>query len=160
MMNLAMLAQYAQDEGNGGLTFFFLLLIVFYIALIVAVLAGMWRTFEKAGQPGWASIIPIYNLYIMLVICGKPWWWMLIMIFAGIIPFAGPIVVLVFTIMLYVALSKSFGHGVGFALGLIFLSPIFIMILGFGSSRYVGPGGGAAPSLPAEEPPLPPPDIR
>jgi hypothetical protein len=151
MMNLAMLAQYSQDSSIGSIGMSEFLFLVFYIPFIVALIAATWRMYEKAGQPGWASIIPFYNLYVLLVIAGKPWWWLLVMLFV-------PIVNLVFTIMLYVALSKSFGHGVGFALGLIFLNPIFILILGFGSSQYVGADGGAAPPLPSQEPPLPPPN--
>jgi hypothetical protein len=107
------------------------------IGLVIAVfyLAAEWRIFSKAGKPGWAVIIPIYNTLVLLQVVGRPWWWILL--------FLIPIVDIVFLIIVVNDLSKSFGHGIGFTLGLIFLSPIFIPILGFGGSRYVGPAGKA-----------------
>ncbi len=102
-------------------------------ALTILQIIATWRIYEKAGQPGWASIIPFYNFYVLLKIVGKPDWW-LIWIF---IPPAYP-VVLIWTTNL---LSKSFGKGVGFTLGLIFLSIIFYPILGFGNAEYQGTAG-------------------
>ncbi len=92
-----------------------------------------WVIFTKAGQPGWAGIIPFYNLYILTKIIGKPGIWVLWMIL--------PIVNVIFLIWTFNLLSKSFGKGVGFTLGLIFLFPIFGAILAFGSAKYVGPAG-------------------
>jgi hypothetical protein len=106
------------------------------IALVVIV--AMWKVFTKAGQPGWASIIPIYNLYIWCKIVGRPWWWILLML----IPFVNFIV----AIILCIDLAKSFGKGVGFGIGLALLGIIFFPILGFGSAQYQGPSaGGSAP---------------
>lgn len=105
-----------------------------YSAIIILVFASGWKIFEKAGKPGWAFIIPIYNTIVLLEIVGKPWWWLLLMIFL-------PPVGLVLGIWMYNLLSKSFGHGVGFTLGLIFLPIIFLPILGFGDSKYQGPVG-------------------
>jgi hypothetical protein len=102
------------------------------IALLVIV--AMWKVFTKAGQPGWASIIPIYNLYIWCKIVGRPWWWILLML----IPFVNFIV----AIILCIDLAKSFGKGVGFGLGIAFLGIIFLPILGFGSAQYQGPAVG------------------
>ena len=95
------------------------------------VLIALWKVFTKAGKPGWAVLIPIYNLYVLLEIVGRPGWWLLM--------FLIPVVNVIFLVMLYFDLAKSFGKGSGFALGLIFLGPIFILILGFGSAQYIGP---------------------
>lgn len=110
-------------------------IIVLYVALIALMIASMWKIFTKAGKPGWACIIPIYNIIVLLDIVGKPWWWLLLMLI--------PIVNFVLLIWVYNLLSKSFGHGVGFTLGIIFLGIIFIPILAFGESKYVGPAGKA-----------------
>lgn len=102
--------------------------ILLIVVLVIIVIAGMWKMFEKAGQPGWACIVPIYNSVILLKIACRPIWWILLML----IPFVSIIVVIV----VYADIAKNFGKGVGFALGMIFLSPIFIPILGFGSAQY------------------------
>jgi len=102
------------------------------LAIGVVVIVGMWKIFVKAGQPGWASLIPIYNLYIMCQITAKPAWWMLLLLFC-------PGVNLVFAILLTVALANSFGKGTGYALGLIFLPFVFYPMLGFGDASYTKP---------------------
>jgi len=101
------------------------------IAIILFYVWCMWRVFEKAGKPGWAAIIPIYNLVVLLQIVGKPIWWIILFII--------PIVSLIVAIIVYVALARAFGKGVGFALGLIFLGFIFLPILAFGSATYTKP---------------------
>jgi uncharacterized membrane protein YhaH (DUF805 family) len=108
------------------------------ISLLIALLmiVAMWKVFTKAGQPGWASIIPIYNLYIWCKIVGRPWWWILLML----IPFVNFIV----GIILCIDLAKSFGEGAGFGIGLALLAIIFWPILGFGSAQYQGPAAAAA----------------
>jgi hypothetical protein len=108
-------------------------LITLCAGLFVLMVVAMWRVFEKAEQPGWASIIPVYNTYIMLKIGGKPWWWLLLML----IPFVN-FVLLIWT---YNMISKSFGKDEGFTVGLLLLSIIFWPILGFGDSKYQGPFG-------------------
>jgi len=118
----------AASSGASGV------LIVVYILVLVLELASFWRIFTKAGQPGWAVIIPFYNYYVMLKIVGRPGWW-LILFFIPFVNFIAAIVVLN-------DLSKSFGHGGGFTVGLLFLPFIFGPILGFGSDRYLGPAGG------------------
>lgn len=126
---------------------------VYYLfVLVIAVLAiiALWKIFTKAGEEGWKAIIPIYNMMVLLKIVGRPMWWILL--------FLIPVVNLVILIIVMNDLSKSFGHGVGFTLGLLFLSTLFYLILGFGSSRYVGPGGVAiAMPAPAYVPPIAPP---
>ena len=104
------------------------LIISLLIALLVIV--ATWKVFTKAGQPGWAAIIPIYNLYIWCKIVGRPWWWILLML----IPFVNFIV----GIILCIDLAKSFGKGAGFGIGLALLGVIFFPILGFGSAQYQG----------------------
>jgi hypothetical protein len=127
-----MLIQLAQNSGGGGAAAAGgALVFVIYIAILVLVIAGMWKTFVKAGQPGWGCIVPIYNVYLLCKIAGRPWWWLILMLI--------PIVSLVIAIILCIDIAKSFGKGIGFALGLIFLSPIFFCILGFGSAQYQGP---------------------
>jgi len=113
-----------------------LMFLAIYIAIIVVIIAGVWKTFAKAGQPGWAVLIPIFNIYIMCKIAGRPGWWVLLMFI--------PIVSLVIGIILALDIAKSFGKGTGFALGLIFLGFIFYPILGFGSAEYQGPAGAIA----------------
>src|SRR5476651_1177903 len=79
----------------------------------VVAIAGMWKVFAKAGQPGWAAIIPIYNFIILLKIGGKPLWWIILMFI--------PIANLVVLIILSIAVAGKFGKGTGFGLGLAFL---------------------------------------
>ena len=106
-----------------------------WILIICAValfeLASMWKVFTKAGKPGWASLIPIYNAIVILDIAGRPLWWFLLYLIPG--------VNIVIACIVMHDFSKSFGHGIGFTLGLIFLSGIFIPILAWGDSQYLGP---------------------
>lgn len=97
-------------------------------AIFVAVLAGSWKVFEKAGEPGWAGIIPIYNVIVLTKIVNKPIWWALLLLI--------PIVNVIISIILMNRLSKSFGQGVPFTIGLIFLGFIFIPLLGFGDYKF------------------------
>ena len=117
------------------------------IGLLIALLliVAMWKVFTKAGQPGWASIIPIYNLYIWCKIVGRPGWWILLML----IPFVNFII----GIILCIDMAKSFGKGAGFGIGLALLGIIFVPILGFGSAQYQGPS--ASPAVAVAPPPQP-----
>lgn len=107
-------------------------LFIIYFAVIVLLIASMWGIFAKAGKPGWAALIPIYNLIILLEIVGKPWWWLLLMMI--------PILNIILFVWTYNLLSKSFGKSEGFTVGLIFLGIIFLPILAFGDATYQGPG--------------------
>ncbi|HEX2836972.1 MAG TPA: DUF5684 domain-containing protein [Phycisphaerales bacterium] len=140
MNQLFTLAQNSGGGGGGGAggaaaAGGLLIIMLIYAAIFIAIIAGMWKTFTKAGQPGWAAIVPIYNIYIWTKIVGRPWWWLLLMFI--------PIVSIVVAIVLCVDLAKSFGKGIGFAIGLILLGFVFIPILGFGSAQYQGPSAGA-----------------
>ena len=108
------------------------------LACAVIMIASMWKVFTKAGQPGWAAIVPIYNMIVLLQIVGKPLWWILLMLI--------PLVNFVIVILVYIDLARSFGKGTGFGIGLVFLSFIFFPILGFGDARYIGPAGGQGES--------------
>jgi hypothetical protein len=111
---------------------------IFWFAVTILMIAACWKIFTKAGQPGWAAIIPIYNWYIFCKIVGRPGWWVILLL----IPFVNFIV----GIILCIDLAKSFGKGVGFGIGLILLGIIFFPILGFGNAQYQGPAaGGLAP---------------
>src|SRR5437879_8929670 len=103
---------------------------IFYLAFTILMIAAWWKIFTKAGQPGWACIIPIYNLYVWCKIVGRPWWWILLML----IPFVNFIIL----IILIIDLAKSFGKGVGFGIGLLLLAVIFFPILGRSEERRVG----------------------
>lgn len=104
--------------------------LILMLVLIVIIIAGYWKMFEKAGEPGWAAIVPIYNVIVLCRMAGKPEWWFLLLFI--------PIVNMIIGIIVTVALAEKFGKGVGFALGMIFLGFIFIPILGFGSAQYQG----------------------
>jgi hypothetical protein len=108
---------------------------IFWLAFTILMIAACWKIFTKAGQPGWASIIPIYNWYILCKIVGRPGWWVILLL----IPFVNFII----GIILCIDLAKSFGKGAGFGIGLILLSVIFFPILGFGSAQYQGPAAGS-----------------
>ena len=114
------------------------ILIIVGLAFIIFEIAALWQVFVKAGQPGWAAIIPIYNIWILLKVIGRPGWWLALFLI-GLVPFIGTIFVFVLSIIIDLDLAKSFAKSTGFAVGLILLSFIFIPILGFGPSSYVGP---------------------
>ena len=122
---LVVLAQQRGDGGGG--------IVGALVGLLFAIIliAAQWVIFSKAGRPGWAAIIPIYNTLQMIWMVGRPWWWLLLLL----VPFLNVII----GIILLNDLSTSFGHGIGFTLGLIFLAPIFFLILAFGGSEYRGP---------------------
>jgi hypothetical protein len=101
---------------------------------IVATVAGMWAVFAKAGEPGWAAIVPIYNLVVLLRIGGLPGWYVLLMF----IPCIGGIIGLIVMIMATINLASRFNVGGGFVAGLILLPFIFYPILGFGSYECDG----------------------
>lgn len=106
-----------------------------YVGAIIGVLTivATWMVYSKAGEHGWAALVPFYAQYVLYKITwGNGWLFLLLLV---------PFVNVVVGIITLVKLSKSFGYGGGFACGLIFLNTIFMLILGFGSSRYVGPGG-------------------
>ncbi len=108
-----------------------MIFVLVYLAVIVLVIAGFWKVFAKAGQPGWAAIVPFYNTYVLCKIAGRPGWWFILLF----IPFVNFIVFAIVAI----DVAKSFGRGTGFGVGLWLLGFIFFPILGFGSCSIRGP---------------------
>lgn len=106
------------------------------LLLFVAVVAGMWQVFTKTGRDGWKAIIPIYNIWVLLEIVGRPGWW--------IILFFIPFVNIVIWFIVSLDLAKSFDHGMGMAIGLFLFPWLFYIILGWGESQYYGPAAANA----------------
>ena len=105
---ISLLAQHiSTDEAM-------MVIVPIYGVILIVLIVANWKLFAKAGQPGWASIIPIYNLVVLLQIVGRPTWWIAAILFC-------PPVGLVFSVIMMVDLAKSFGKGGGFAAGLILL---------------------------------------
>jgi len=111
-------------------------MVIFYLAVLVLTYAGLWKIFVKAGKPGWAAIVPIYNLIVLIEIVGKPTIWVLWLII--------PCVNIVFAVWLTNLLSKSFGKTEGYTVGMIILPFVFIPMLGFGDATYLGPSAAEA----------------
>ena len=162
-----LLATTYNTTGSGsGVGVFLILALVFYVLVSL----GLYGTFIKAGQPGWAGFVPIYNFIVLLRVAGRPktWGWFLLML---IIPYIGSLAFFVVYIIVANDVSKSFGHGAAFTVGLVipYVSAVFYYILWLGPSQYRGPaaamgggyGGGYPPrravtrnSSPAIRPPV------
>jgi hypothetical protein len=137
----AVSAVLLQDTGTGsGNTLLAAMsgtFLIVWLAIVVICIIGIWKVFAKAGQPGWASLVPFYNAYIMLKIAGRPGWWLVL--------FLIPLVNIVVGLIVAIDIAKSFGQSALFGVILLFfLSGIGYLILGFGSYRYVGPAAAAA----------------
>jgi hypothetical protein len=100
------------------------------LAVAIFFIVCSWKIYQKAGKPGWTSIVPIYNAIIMLDIIRKPRWWIILMII--------PYVNLVMAFIVSYHLAKVFGKDIGYMLGLVFLPFIFYPMLAFGSAQYNG----------------------
>lgn len=129
MLTFAQYDYYQPVTTNGGHA---ALLWVVYLAFIVIYIVGLWKVFEKAGEAGWKSIIPIWNTIVELRIVGYSPWYLLV--------FLIPLVNIVFAIVVAYKLAKSFGYGAGMTI-LEFVFGIGILIMGFGDAKYIGPGG-------------------
>ncbi len=105
-----------------------LMILVVWLAVVIFLVAAMWKVYVKAGKPGWAVLVPFYNIYVLLEIVGRPGWWLVLMLI--------PIVNIIIAIITTVDLAKRFSKGAGFAAGLIFLPFICYPMLGFGDSKY------------------------
>ena len=116
------------------------------LVILVITIIGMWKVFEKAGREGWKAIIPFYNMYVLTEISGQNGWLFLLCLIPGV-------GALIWSIMVSIKLAPAFGKDTAFAIGLILLAPIFYMILGFGSAKYVL--GGAAPAQGGAKPQSP-----
>lgn len=117
-------------NGSGGGGIGAIIFLIIELAIMIAVVAGVWKVFVKAGQPGWAAIVPFYNIYVITQIAGRPAWW--------IVLFFIPIVSLIAAVILMIDVAKAFGKGTGFGIGLALLGIVFFPILGFGDATYQG----------------------
>lgn len=126
----------AAGTSSGGFATFLLLALAFYVLVAL----GLYGTFVKAGQPGWAGFVPLYNFIVLLRVAGRPatWGWFLLLL---IVPYVGTLGFFIVYIIVANDVSKSFGHGPGFTVGLVipYVSIIFWYILWLGSSQYRGP---------------------
>jgi len=141
-MNTSIASLLAQASGNeeavaAGIAAFFAAFFLVFVAIGLVTLIGMWKVFAKAGQPGWAVLVPIYNIIVLLRVAGLAWYWVFAP-FVAIIPILGWIAYIVWIVWVHHRISTRFGQGVGFTIGLTLLGPIFWLILGFGSAQYVG----------------------
>ncbi|MDB5266069.1 MAG: Signal peptidase [Parcubacteria group bacterium] len=112
----------------GAASLVFVVLLVIVVICVLLIVSG-WKIFQKAGRPGWASLIPFYRQAVLLELVNKPLWWILL--------FFVPIVNLFIIVITIRRLAHAFGKGVWFTVGLIFLPFIFYPILAFGTSTYV-----------------------
>lgn len=134
----------------GTMTIIIMIMLVWLVLQVIA----SWMIFTKAGEAGWKALIPIYSSYLVYKIAWNTAWFWLVLVSGIVSSFLrtqsdnGPLMILgqgliiattVIGCINYYKLSKSFGHGIGFTLGLIFLNPIFLLILGLDSSGYEGP---------------------
>ncbi|MCS7222873.1 MAG: DUF5684 domain-containing protein [Anaerolineae bacterium] len=129
LTSIAPISAIFQQGGEGELSIGLLVLI---LALTIVFIAGIWKTFQKAGQPGWGALIPIYNAYLMLKIAGRPGWWLILLL----IPAVNIIILLLVCLDIAAAFGKSAVFGV---IMLFLLSGLGFLILGFGSAKYIGP---------------------
>lgn len=106
-------------------------LVILYIALVAIIIAGYWVLNTKANKPGWAAIVPIYNVIVLAEIAGRPAWHALMLL----IPFVN----IVFMFLIMIDVAKSFGKSTGFGVGMVLLGFVFVPMLAFGSDKYQGP---------------------
>ena len=102
------------------------IIMIIYLAMIILMIAGCWKAYSKAGKPGWACIIPIYNILVWLEICGRPAWWIILVLFIPIVP----------AIIVSIDFAKSYGKGAGTGIGIFLLPFVFLPIIGFGSASF------------------------
>ena len=102
------------------------------LAISVIYMIGNWKLFEKAGEDGWKAIIPFLNLFVMFkIVYGSGWKFLLLFV-----PILGEVLLIAY----YIRLAQAYGKSVGFGIGLLFLAPVFFLILAFdGNARYQGP---------------------
>ena len=125
---------------------FILLIFAIIFAIIIAAVAltiiGQWKCFEKAGKPGWAALIPVYNNWVNCEVVGLNPWWSIVVLIAPFVPIVGSLLSLPLTIyfmvILYVSTARSFGKDDAYAVGLYFLGPIFWFLLGRSDVNYIG----------------------
>lgn len=148
MTPLQMSDPAADAAATAALGGFFLVTMIITLVITLIVVISMWRLFTKAGKPGWAAIVPIYNIIVMLEIAGKPLWW--------VIMFFLPIANVVFTILTYIDFAKAYGKDALWGVLLAFFTPIVAPIMAFSkNTQYVG--AQAPVTQPVAEPVVQPP---
>jgi hypothetical protein len=127
----------------GPLVGVFAVVSIVALAVMILVVVSFWKIFTKAGQPGWASLIPIYNMIVLIQIVRKPVWWILLYFIPG--------VNIVIAVLIMHDLAKAFGKDILFTIGLFILPIIFYPILAFGDATYTAPDSiqKTAPTTPA-----------
>ena len=132
MLNLATILLQNDDGGGVFAALFGGAYMICWFIFIIILIAAMWKVYAKAGKPGWAAIIPFYNIWVLLEIVGRPGWW--------IILFFVPFVNFIIAILVSIDLAKSFGKSAAYGIVLLFLlNVIGYLMLGFGSAEYKGP---------------------
>ena len=132
------------DAGvMAGMMAFFAAYFLVIMAVAVFMIVCMWKIFVKAGKPGWAALVPVYNIIVLLEIVGRPAWWVLLF-FLSVIPFVGWIGAMIVGVIVMIDLAKSFGKDTGFAILLILLPIVGYPMLAFGKDEYKGPAVTAA----------------
>lgn len=119
------------DVAAGARSGMWVVGIIIYVAIIVFMIASAWKVYAKAGKPGWAALVPVYNIIVTLQIIGKPMWWILLLLL--------PIANFIGLILISLEMAKVFGKGAGFGVGLILLPFIFYPILAFSDAQYKEP---------------------
>jgi hypothetical protein len=129
---------FAATSGAVSMAFWWMFAVILWLVVILA----FWQVFVKAGKPGWASIIPIYNVYVLLKIAGRPGWWLLLYLI--------PIVNLVVNIIVSIDVAKAFGKSAVYGVvGLWLFSVIGYIMLGYGDATYHGPSTARPTAAPA-----------
>jgi len=124
MLQLTLAMGYGGTEAQGGAAG--MIFMAVWLAACLTVLAGIWKVFTKAGQPGWGAIVPIYNTYLMTKIAQRPAWWLILMFI--------PVVNVIVHVIMSMDIARHFGKGAGFGVGLACF--VFYPIIGFGGARY------------------------
>ena len=117
-------------ELTGAIAAFIGVVWIIAMGMCVLQIIAMWKIFTKANKPGWASIVPIYNIYTLLQIAEGPTWYLLLLII--------PVANIYATFKMYIELAHKFGKDTGFGIGLVLLNPVFILVLAFGGATYNG----------------------
>jgi hypothetical protein len=148
------------EVSGGAFAGVMIVIWLFSLALAVLTIIGLWKTFKKAGLPGWAAIVPFYNQYNVVKMSNRPIWFFWAMLGCSLfawIPFIGWLLVIAIVVLwVFVALdiAANFGQGTGFAILLIIFPMIMFLVLGFGSAQFnriaaPGSAGFGAPPMPA-----------
>lgn len=116
-------------ELTGAIAAFIGVVWIIAMGMCVLQIIAMWKIFTKANKPGWASIVPIYNIYTLLQIAEVPTWYLLLLII--------PVANIYATFKMYIELAHKFGKDTGFGIGLVLLNPVFILVLAFGNATYI-----------------------